>query len=96
MSTTLALDASKGLFLSPALLELAQWNDAESVSVEIGDGRIVVTPVVEKDAQKVQLIRKRGRMVIEGLGASSDADVIASIKAGRDQHDNGVMQDLGA
>jgi hypothetical protein len=95
MSTTLALDASKGLFLSPALLELAHWNHADSVSVEIDEGRIVVTPVVEP-AQNVRLINKRGRMVIAGLTTSSDAEVIASIKAGRDQHDNSVMQDCGA
>lgn len=91
MSTTFALDASKGLFLSPALLELAHWPHADSVSVEIDEGRIVVTPVIET-AQKVQLINKRGRMVIAGLPATSDAEVVASIKVGREQHDNSVAQ----
>jgi len=95
MSTTLALDPTKGLFLSPALLELAHWRHAKSVSVEIDEGRIVVTPLVET-AQNVRLINKRGRMVISGLAAASDLEVVASIKAGREQHDNNVARVCGA
>ncbi len=89
------MDATKGLFLPPGLLKEATWSFASKVSVEIDAQRIVVTPVAE-EAKEVQLVNKRGRVVITGMPPASDEQVTASIKAGRDDHEDGISQGLGA
>lgn len=91
MSTTLAMDATKGLVLPPGLLKQAAWSLAGKVSVEIDAQRIIVTPLTE-DSQEVQLVNKRGRLVITGLPPASDEQVITSIKAGRAEREDSIAQ----
>ncbi len=95
MSTTLALDASKRLFLPPGLLEQANWGSTGKVTVEIDAQRIVMTPALENEPE-ARLVNKRGRLVISGLPPATNADVIAAIKAGREEHEDGIAKACGA
>ena len=83
MSTTLTIDPAGGLFLPRELLQEARFRQGEKVEVDVTADRIVVQPAIE-DAP-VRVVNRGKLLVIEGL--PSGVDVVAAIKADRDERD---------
>ena len=88
MNTTLTIDSAGGLFLPRELLEKARFQRGEKVEVDIAADRIVVTSAAEET--QVRVVNRGRLLVVEGLPA--DVDVVAAIKADRNERDAGIAR----